>query len=443
MKNVGEGKVAKDNPFRDDRLNRKEDIEFLTSLIDTLTEPFVISINAPWGTGKSTFLKMWEMYLDNHNIKSIYFNAWENDFTNEPLITIVGEICEFFEECSKKNSELFTQIKKLKEKSSHLIKQNPPNFIKNNKHSFDELLDEYVKSKIENYSIEKELHKEFKSDVAKFAKIVTKEKQPFVIFIDELDRCRPHYAIEMLEIINHYFSVENIIFVLAIDREQLLNSIEMVYGRDMDSSGYLRRFIDLDVKLPKVSTEVYINYLIYERFKLDKLSILENKIENLASSMSLIANIYELSLREIEQCLIQINMLIRTKFKEWNISGELLGFLITFRVAKSEMYAKFVSKEISGKELIRELKKSSEGKEFLKRYPNLEVFLLSVFLDFYQYNILMSEYKSMAEDSEMSEKDRAKAKEMFERFNSSKKSFHDEMPTYIKEIELIDKYLTN
>lgn len=436
LKKVKNLEVNSDNPFRNDRLNRKEDIEFLTSLINTLSESFVISINAPWGTGKSTFLKMWEKYLENQEIKSIYFNAWENSFINEPLIALIGEISEFFVECSKKNSNLLRQIKKLKDNSPYLIKQNSQIIG-------EELFQEHIKAKIENYSFEKELHKNFKNDVAEFAKIVIDDKKPFVIFIDELDRCRPHYAIELLEMINHYFSVENIVFVLAVDKVQLLHSIEMVYGNGMDSNGYLRRFIDLDIKLPKVSAEVYINYLVYEKFKLDKLNILENKIENLANSMSLIANIYSLSLREIEQCLIQINMLIRTKFKEWNISGELLGFLITFRVAKPEMYAKFISKEISGKEIIKELKKKNSGKEFLKIFPNLEVFLLSVFLDFDQYNILRSEYKSMAENSDISQSDKAKAKEMFEIFNMEEKSFHTAMPRYVKEIELIDKYLTN
>ena len=446
MLQVKDVKITKDDPFINDKLNRKDDIEFLTSLINTLTEPFVISINAPWGTGKSTFIKMWERYLENLNIQSIYFNAWENDFTNEPLIALIGEINEFFHECTKKNRDLLKQIKKLKEHGAHLIKKDITDFINTNSSSDksnEDLFAEYVKDKIDSYSWEKDIHKNFKREVAEFAKIVTADKKPFVIFIDELDRCRPSYAIELLEIINHYFSVENIVFVLAVDREQLLNSIEMVYGNNMDSDGYLRKFIDLDIKLPKVSVEVYIDYLIFERFKLSKLEILENKIENLSSSMSSIANIYDLSLREIEQCLIQVNMLVRTKFKEWNISGELLGFLITFRIAKPELYAKFISKETSGRVVIKELKKSLDGQNFLKTYQMLEVFLLSAFLDFYQYNILMGEYKNMAEDSERDEKDREKAKKMFERFKASKKDFHDEMPTYLKEIELIDKYLVN
>ena len=70
-----------------------------------------------------------------------------------------------------------------------------------------------------------------------------------IIFVDELDRCRPSYAIELLERIKHLFNIGGLVFVLALDREQLGHSIKAVYGNGIDSDGYLRRFVDFEYQL--------------------------------------------------------------------------------------------------------------------------------------------------------------------------------------------------
>jgi hypothetical protein len=74
-----------------------------------------------------------------------------------------------------------------------------------------------------------------------------------VILIDELDRCRPTYAIEMLEAIKHWFCVPNVVFVLAMDREQLSHSIRAVYGQGFDVDGYFLRFFHLLEQMPSLN----------------------------------------------------------------------------------------------------------------------------------------------------------------------------------------------
>ena len=44
------------------------------------------------GTGKTTFVKMWQQYLNNASYKTLYFNAWENDFDSSPLVAIMSEL---------------------------------------------------------------------------------------------------------------------------------------------------------------------------------------------------------------------------------------------------------------------------------------------------------------------------------------------------------------
>ena len=79
--------------------------------------------------------------------------------------------------------------------------------------------------------------------------------RPLVVVVDELDRCRPSYAIELLETAKHPFAVDRVVFVLAVNRAQLAESVRALYGAGFNSEGYLRRFFDLDFRLPEPNRE--------------------------------------------------------------------------------------------------------------------------------------------------------------------------------------------
>ena len=72
-----------------------------------------------------------------------------------------------------------------------------------------------------------------------------------MVMINELDRCRPSYAVELLEVAKHLFSADRIVFVLAVNCDQLAHSVTALYGNDFDAEGYLRRFFDVDFQLPE------------------------------------------------------------------------------------------------------------------------------------------------------------------------------------------------
>ena len=83
--------------------------------------------------------------------------------------------------------------------------------------------------------------------------------RPLMVMIDELDRCRPSYAVELLEVAKHLFSVDRIVFVLAVNCDQLAHSVKALYGNDFDADGYLRRFFDVDFKLPAPERRAFIH----------------------------------------------------------------------------------------------------------------------------------------------------------------------------------------
>lgn len=73
--------------------------------------------------------------------------------------------------------------------------------------------------------------------------------RPIIIVIDELDRCRPTYAIKVLEEIKHLFDVPGLVFVMALHSDQLARSVSGAYGATFDGRSYLRRFVDREFSL--------------------------------------------------------------------------------------------------------------------------------------------------------------------------------------------------
>src|SRR5690606_14014056 len=81
-------------------------------------------------------------------------------------------------------------------------------------------LSEVFEHEVQEYAKKKKSISDFKQSLSKFIENSSGGK-PLIFFVDELDRCRPNYAVSILEQIKHFFSVPNIVFVLSIDKGQL------------------------------------------------------------------------------------------------------------------------------------------------------------------------------------------------------------------------------
>ena len=90
--------IPETNPFANDKLERQDCANTLTSLVNKITQPFVLSINSGWGTGKTIFLRMWQQDLNNKGFTTIYFSAWEDDHCDNALIALIGQIWNSFKE---------------------------------------------------------------------------------------------------------------------------------------------------------------------------------------------------------------------------------------------------------------------------------------------------------------------------------------------------------
>ena len=84
--------INPERPFANCQLDREQYANVLTQIVSHYADGFVLSVNGQWGTGKSTFMKMWNASLKLDGYQTVYFNALENDFTPDPFVAILGEI---------------------------------------------------------------------------------------------------------------------------------------------------------------------------------------------------------------------------------------------------------------------------------------------------------------------------------------------------------------
>ncbi|HAU0824329.1 TPA: AAA family ATPase, partial [Legionella pneumophila] len=121
-----------------------------------------------------------------------------------------------------------------------------------------------------------------------------------------LDRCRPDFAVSILEVIKHVFDVEGIKFVLVTNLNQMKASINHCYGQAVNAHHYLDKFIKHSFKLP-LDIKDELNQQIHVSCKHAEILIQNNKTleKNLygIQSLSFIKELIiqnELSLRQVE-----------------------------------------------------------------------------------------------------------------------------------------------
>ena len=263
-------------------LNRNTHIHNFISMLLNIEKGGVIAIDGEWGSGKTYFVHQVKWLFDSvnenidsdietvlnstspklddiigHKYKVFYYDAWKHDKSNNPFFTLLrtmilafGGIDYFKEETSF--------IKSLLKGASHIVKGVTPidaEWIFKGTKELCGIND------TEQFS-ELEFIEQMDNQVDSFLDYICEgQYDKLVVFIDELDRCRPSFAVELLEIIKHYFNNDKVIFVLSTNLSEFQYCIKQYYGEGFNGWKYLDRFIDLRLTVPTISTEDYYKYL--------------------------------------------------------------------------------------------------------------------------------------------------------------------------------------
>jgi hypothetical protein len=256
--------VSSSQPHEEDLLNRGDLIARLTPMLSRLQNGAVLAIDGSWGSGKSWFIKNWHERLLTEGYSTSHMDAFEQDYNDDPFTQIISSLIDLVK--GENKHEMATAAAKVSIALLPLATRLGVNalgrvFLGTTdlsgtvegvfKSSYEE-----VSSSLEHkvslvLQEQKEKARSVQNLREKLEAYCTNSNHPVVVFIDELDRCRPDYAVKMLERINHFFGITNLVFIIAINSEELLSSIRNYYGQSIDANGYLDKFISLTAKLPQ------------------------------------------------------------------------------------------------------------------------------------------------------------------------------------------------
>ena len=422
-----EVEIPEEDPFKYDELEREAGAYALTEFVLSSDEPMVVCIDAPWGQGKTTFLKMWRQSLINKGVPTVYFNAWESDFSDDAFISLIGEVSSNIVQLSKTGDESKARehLETAKTIGLALVKRAVPVLVKVGtagaldldkvtEVALAGLAESLTKEKIEEYESAKSSREVFKETLSLFAAQLSnpEEPKPLVIIIDELDRCRPKYAIEILEKTKHLFNVENIVFVLGADKEQLGSAMKSVYGQGLKEDRYLQRFMDFVYVLPQAKKGKYVEALFKsfgfeEYFSGDDSANSKHAEEHALLMFSNLFHLYELTLREQDQCCSLLSACIRTASSRDQIHPLFLCFLIVLKTKDQDRYKELIeTDDLLG--FVNRYKNSSVAAPvFEERYGMvLEAHIVSSGPMRYCKETVLPEYEAIVNSEEASEEDK-------------------------------------
>ena len=259
--------------IKNDTTGRNSNLYNLLRLLNFQQDSLSIAINGSWGTGKTFFIKQCQLMLDNAfsceddeilqaieklcpgeeslanirktHFRTAYYDAWEHDSEEDPIASLIRCLATTDWSTNVKESlikaadigssilqattniDLKGLVKTLKDNSSDLI--TPDNL--------------------------EQIKKRFNATLAELAP----DQGKLTIFVDELDRCKPTYAVKLLERIKHYFNNPNVTFIFAVDLSQLQYTINQYYGLQFNGYQYLDRFFDLVISLSAPDIDKYFD----------------------------------------------------------------------------------------------------------------------------------------------------------------------------------------
>ncbi|WP_051526648.1 KAP family P-loop NTPase fold protein [Alkanindiges illinoisensis] len=272
-------------PFEGDLWKREALSNQLTNYVGRLEAGATLAIDAEWGAGKTWFVHHWKKVLTHRGHQVIYLDAFSNDYLEDPFIIIATEIAERFE---KEKAGLGVKLREKAVAAYHALLPNLPMLlfhltmsligagaiskgasdiikdVKDNSgevgekfaEAINEQIKEHLEERVKNHEAEKRTLDSFKHQLQELSKELDK---PLIFIIDELDRCKPEFSIRLIERIKHFFDTPKIVFVLAMHKAQLCESINSYYGFQ-SKNYYLDKFIDFTVLLSTEEQKKQISY---------------------------------------------------------------------------------------------------------------------------------------------------------------------------------------
>ena len=326
--------VPATNPYQHDTLDRRDFANSLSKLIQFGTGSGVIAIDGGWGSGKTSFVRMWAQDARQRGHVVALINAWDGDYQGSALKFIATRLA-----AELKQAIPVKDYKNWLKRTWEWISQNIGRILKTGAivsapfnggaisvslRLVAELLESLESVTGDTQEDAKQLER-IRDNLRATSQGIYEgsgsesgqngESKRLIIVIDELDRCRPDYAVQFMETIKHVFQVDHVTFVVAVNMEQLQHTVKGLYGNDFDGKGYLERFFDFRLTLPAGSRQEFVKKAV-EQSRLAQFFGMElprsSDYKNITAS-GLLTYMFAhslISLREIQKALKHIQVLL-------------------------------------------------------------------------------------------------------------------------------------
>lgn len=374
--------------FEDDLLGLEDFSKRLQQFINIESRyvegSLVVGLSSKFGTGKSSFLQMWMSSLNNSVVSAekplvILLNAWESDYYGDPLFAIISALAKCFTNENKSTAKLIDAAKDFGWFATAVGGQVVKKMTGIDAVAAGELAENKNAKRNDCLSMSTDtfsMYEGRKNAMASLKEAIqdlVEGSEPKVLFlVDELDRCRPDYAISYLETIKHIFDVKGAVFLLAADRQHLENSAKTAFGAQLDFDEYYRKFVHREVVLPDISDENYEKiaskyvkyYLEHEGSRTCFMALDRYRVENIAELVGAL----KLTPRQIQEVFRILGHIFETTE---NNKGRLLWglavgsiMMAVFKIGKSDIFHLLGTKQLKPEEAFDFFKKQLKIVDF-------------------------------------------------------------------------------
>ena len=352
----------------------------IAKIIKDSTPHFTIGIYGEWGTGKTTLMKAIEKNLvtdgvskTNQKILPIWFNAWQYDREeNLATISLMKNVAYEMSGHSKFDPISKTILKGLtivgKEITQNLIQE----IIAKKEFENEDILEEKIGQINELYreSIYFDGLKNIKKQMEEIRKLHGKDCR-VVVFIDDLDRCSPDKALEVLESIKLFLGMEGFIFVVGLSHKTVTELVTKAYAATgIRGEDYIKKIIQIPIKIPNWSQENIVD-LIENKIKKN----LHEKYTNFLSENSdMVAGVVDYNPRQLKRFINNVIIAFETFTSQKNSPQIKFNEIFLIKILKSE-WPDFYTELVSNQDFLEIVKWIlTRPKEFKKYFKYLNTF---------------------------------------------------------------------
>lgn len=352
--------------FDTDRLHRAWAANLLTERIHILGGGCVLCLDAPWGEGKTFFVKNWQKMLEDSGTRTIYIDAFERDYVDDPFLVIAAAIRGHLKSSDKEVEAVAERFSDAAKRVSLALLPTATKMLVNGigtalgapgvgsavvdavsgaAEGAEKLAERVIEERLEELERAESSVESLKAALTQY---VDSLGGPLVIVVDELDRCSPLFAVRILERIKHYFELPGIVFVLSAHKAQLQAAIAGVYGQ-IDAAAYLNKFIHVTFHLPKKEQERYARTTdIYSVIHpvMSMLNVDQQSGRDSSEVLASIATDLGMSIRDAQRAMLSVSLS--------PVSHKLIqvtAYLSCLRVSRPAIYSALKLRQRAGHEM--------------------------------------------------------------------------------------------